>query len=58
MLLVASLALLPLTRDPWSATLVFGVAMAGGGGVFAILTADLVTGVGPQLAASAGGRRR
>lgn len=55
MVLVAALALLPLTRDPWSATLVFGVAMAGGGGVFAILTADLVTGVGPQLAASAGG---
>lgn len=53
--LVAAIALLPLTRDPWSATILFGVAMAGGGGLFAILTADLMTGVGPALAASAGG---
>jgi ACS family hexuronate transporter-like MFS transporter len=55
MALLGSLAALPLAGDAWSVTLIFGVAMAGGGGVFAILTADLVTGVGPSLAASAGG---
>ncbi len=53
--LVAAVALLPLARDPWTATLLFGVVLAGGGGLFAILTADLMTGVGPALAASAGG---
>ncbi|MCZ7684863.1 MAG: hypothetical protein M5U28_41265 [Sandaracinaceae bacterium] len=31
------------------------MVLAGGGGLFAILTADLMTGVGPALAASAGG---
>ena len=53
--MTAAIALLPICPGPWEATILFGVVLAGGGGLFAILTADLVTGVGPQLAASAGG---
>lgn len=55
--LVMSLAVgaLPFCRDPWHATLVLGVAMAGGAGLFAMLTADMIGRVGPGLAASAGG---
>lgn len=50
-----SIGLAPLTTDPWHLTIVLGISMAGGGGLFAILTADMITRVGPGLAASAGG---
>lgn len=53
--MTAAIGALPLCPGPWEATMLFGLVLAGGGGLFAILTADLVTGVGPQLAASAGG---
>lgn len=51
----ASIAALQLCPGAWEATILFGIVLAGGGGLFAILTADLMTGVGPGLAASAGG---
>lgn len=50
-----AVALVPVCSDPWQVTLVLGVAMAGGSGLFAILTADMIGRVGPGLAASAGG---
>lgn len=54
-LLTGAIAAVPLAPDATSATLLFGVAMAGAGGLSAILTADVMAGVGPGLAASAGG---
>lgn len=45
----------PLAADPWQLTVLLGVAMAGGGGLFAILTADMITRVGARSAATAGG---
>ncbi|MDQ3034261.1 MAG: MFS transporter [Myxococcota bacterium] len=50
-----AIGLLPLCRDPWQVTVVLGIAMAGGAGLFAMLTADMIGRVGPALAASAGG---
>jgi ACS family hexuronate transporter-like MFS transporter len=38
----ASLALLPLAGGAWDAMLVFAVSMAGGGGVYTLVTADLL----------------
>ena len=49
------LGLLPLCRTPDAAMAVCGLAMAGAGGLFAMLTAEMIAGVGPALAASAGG---
>ncbi len=40
---------------PWQVVWVCGVAMAGGAGLFAIVTADMINRVGPTLAATAGG---
>ena len=42
MLLCASLALGPLMGGPWAATIVCAVAMIGGGGLYAIHTADVL----------------
>lgn len=50
-----AIAALPLAEGPWTFVVLAGVAMAGGAGLFAILTADMMTRVGPALAASAGG---
>jgi ACS family hexuronate transporter-like MFS transporter len=50
-----AVGLLPLCASPWQVTIALGVAMAGGSGLFAILTADMIGRVGPGLAASAGG---
>lgn len=50
-----AIAALPLCHDAWSTTVVLGVSMAGGSGLFAILTADMIQRVGPARAASAGG---
>ena len=50
-----ALGALPLAHDPWAVMALCGVAMAGGGGLFAILTADMISAVGAPLAASAGG---
>lgn len=53
--LAASVVLLPFAHGPWSYVLGAGIALAGGGGLFAVLTADMVSRVGPHMAASAGG---
>jgi ACS family hexuronate transporter-like MFS transporter len=50
-----AIAALPRCSDPWHVAIVAGVAMAGGAGLFAILTADMITRVGAGLAATAGG---
>jgi ACS family hexuronate transporter-like MFS transporter len=54
--LCSGLVLLPLVGDaPWPATLVAGVSLAGGGGLYALITADMLMRVSPRLVASAGG---
>lgn len=53
--LALALGLLPFVHGPWPVVLVAGVAMAGGAGLFAILSADMITRVGPDVAATAGG---
>jgi ACS family hexuronate transporter-like MFS transporter len=40
--LATSLALLPFISSPWAATVIIGFALAGGGGLFALTTADLL----------------
>jgi hypothetical protein len=42
MLLAASLVLLPSMTDPWHAVYLVGIAMAGGGIVYTLATADLL----------------
>jgi ACS family hexuronate transporter-like MFS transporter len=46
-----SMALVPLAATPWQATVLLGVAMAGGGGLFALATADMLSRV-PATAVS------
>jgi ACS family hexuronate transporter-like MFS transporter len=46
---------MPFTGGPWSAIVVAGIAMAGGGGLFALLTADMLMRVSPRVVSSAGG---
>lgn len=53
--LALCLAFLPFVHGPWPVVVVCGVAMAGGAGLFAILSADMITRVGPEVAATAGG---
>jgi predicted MFS family arabinose efflux permease len=56
MLTCASVGLLPLGGpEPWVSTLVAGLALAGGGGLFALVTADMLMRVPPHLVATAGG---
>ncbi|MBL8715477.1 MAG: MFS transporter [Myxococcales bacterium] len=55
MLLTCSIGALGLPRTPWGTTLLCGVAMAGGGGLFAILTADMLARVPPSAVSLAGG---
>lgn len=44
-----------LCRTPWELTILLGIAMIGGAGIFAIVTADMIARVGAPLAATAGG---
>jgi ACS family hexuronate transporter-like MFS transporter len=53
--LVLAMAFAPLCDGPWGLTILVGVALAGGGGLFAILMADMIARVGPAVAATAGG---
>jgi MFS transporter, ACS family, aldohexuronate transporter len=54
-LLESALVLMPFASSPWPAVLVAGVSMAGGGGVYAIVTADMLSRVPQRLVSSAGG---
>ncbi|HTJ85432.1 MAG TPA: hypothetical protein VL400_27125, partial [Polyangiaceae bacterium] len=54
-ILASSFALVAACTDPWQVVWVCGVAMAGGAGLFAIVTADMIGRVGAKRAATAGG---
>jgi ACS family hexuronate transporter-like MFS transporter len=54
-LLTATLALAPLFHGPWIIATLGGLAMAGGGGMYVIGTADLMRRVPPEAVATAGG---
>ena len=51
----ASLALEPLARSPWEAVAIASLALAGAGGLFARLTADMVARVGVGVTSMATG---
>ncbi len=55
LVIALSLAGGSLCRTPWELTVLLGVAMVGGAGMFAILTADMIARVGAGRAATAGG---
>jgi ACS family hexuronate transporter-like MFS transporter len=55
MLMAATLALLPFATTPWQAMAIIGVAMAGGGAVYALTTADLLARVPQHAVSFAGG---
>jgi ACS family hexuronate transporter-like MFS transporter len=54
-LLEASLALVPRVREPSHATIVVGLAAAGGGGLYTLLTADMMSRIDPGRVSVAGG---
>jgi ACS family hexuronate transporter-like MFS transporter len=54
-ILQMTVALMPLAADPWGAMLIGGISMAGGGGLFALLTSDMLARVPQQSVSSAGG---
>jgi ACS family hexuronate transporter-like MFS transporter len=55
MILAVSVALTPFGRTPLASMLLGGLGMAGGGGVFALLTADMLARVPPRCVSSASG---
>jgi MFS transporter, ACS family, hexuronate transporter len=55
MVLSTLMALVPFAPGPWSAVAIAGVALAGGGGLFALLTADMLMRVEPGVVSTAGG---
>ena len=54
-LLLLGVGLLAVTETPWQTTLAAGLAMAGGGGAYAIATSDMLSRVPVSQVASAGG---
>jgi MFS transporter, ACS family, hexuronate transporter len=54
-LLQMSIALMPFASGPWSAMVLTGISMAGGGGLFALLSADMLARVPQKMVSSAGG---
>ncbi len=55
LLLAAAIGAIPLVHGPWPTVIVAGVAMAGGGGLFALLTADMLARVPPSAVSLCGG---
>jgi ACS family hexuronate transporter-like MFS transporter len=51
----ASVAAMPFAPGAWSAVIVASVSMAGGGGVYALLTGDMLSRVSPARVSMAGG---
>jgi ACS family hexuronate transporter-like MFS transporter len=47
--------LVPRVAGPWSAVLLLGISSAGGGGLYTLLTADMMARVNPGLVSTAGG---
>jgi hypothetical protein len=54
-LLQMTIALMPMATDPWSAMVIGGLSMAGGGGLFALLSSDMLARVPQRAVSSAGG---
>ncbi|MEO8549125.1 MAG: MFS transporter [Kofleriaceae bacterium] len=54
-LLVAPLAVLPYAVTPWHAMALIGCASAGGGALYTLCTADLLSRLRPEIVAFAGG---
>jgi ACS family hexuronate transporter-like MFS transporter len=54
-LLQMSIALMPLASDGWTAMFFCGLSMAGGGGLFALLSSDMLARVPQRAVSSAGG---
>jgi NADH:ubiquinone oxidoreductase subunit H len=46
---------MPFVHDPWIAVTLAAMCLAGGGGIFALLTADMLARVSPALVSTAGG---
>ena len=55
MLLAVTIALVPLATTPWQAMVVMGIASLGGGGMYTICAADLLSRVAPDAVSFAGG---
>jgi len=55
LLLAVTIALLPLAATPWQGALIFGIASAGGAGMYTICAADLLARVRPEAISLAGG---
>jgi ACS family hexuronate transporter-like MFS transporter len=53
--LALAVAIVPLGGQPWPCIALLGVSLAGGGGVFAILTSDMMTRVPKNAVSTAGG---
>jgi predicted MFS family arabinose efflux permease len=53
--LASTLALVPQAPGPWTVAILGGVAMAGGGALYALLTADMIARIHPAHASTAGG---
>ena len=53
--LALSMAAMPLVHGPWPATLLTTSCLAGGGGIYALLTADMLARVAPSVVSTAGG---
>jgi MFS transporter, ACS family, aldohexuronate transporter len=51
----ATLAVLPRVQSAWLSALLVGVAASGGGGLYTLLTADMMARVNPQRASEAAG---
>ena len=54
-LLASSMCAVPFVRDPWLAMALTSSCLAGGGGIFALLTADMLARVHPTQVSAAGG---
>jgi MFS family permease len=52
--LLATIGLLGLAPDPWATTLVLTTSLVGGGAIYALCTADLLSRVAPERIAAAG----
>jgi MFS transporter, ACS family, hexuronate transporter len=48
-------AFLPVCPDPWAAMALAGISMAGGGGIYSLVTADMLRRVPPGAVSTAGG---
>jgi MFS transporter, ACS family, hexuronate transporter len=54
-LLAATMAAMPLAQGPWLGTALITISLAGGAGIFALLTADMLARVGASQVSAAGG---